>query len=83
MAPMMIPVYGFVRGDTLGVLVLVQDRDSVLTLAASLQQAVCMRVAPSERASVYHGGVLLAPHLTLAQAGLCALERVDLVPEPE
>jgi hypothetical protein len=80
---MLMPLYGFVRGDTLGVLVLAHEGDTVAALGAQLQQAACMRVAPSKRASVYHDGALLAPHLTLAQAGLSALERVDLVPEPE
>jgi hypothetical protein len=80
---MLIPLYGFVRGDTLGVLVLAHDGDTVDTLGASLQQAACMRVSPSKRVSVYRDGVLLAPHLTLAQAGFSALERVDLVPEPD
>jgi hypothetical protein len=80
---MLIPLYGFVRGDTLGVLVLAHDEDTVSALGALLQQAVCMRVSPSKRVSVYHDGVLLAPHLTLAQVGLSALERVDLVQEPE
>jgi hypothetical protein len=80
---MLIPLYGFVRGDTLGLLVLAHTSDTVLALAASMQQAACMRVPPSKKVSVYHGGVLLDPHLTLAQAGLSALARVDLVTEPD
>jgi len=80
---MLLPIYGFVRGDTLGLLVLVDSGDTVEGLAASLQQAACMRVAPAPRASVFHAGVLLDPGLTLQQLGLQALSRVDLVPEPE
>jgi hypothetical protein len=79
----LIPLYGFVRGDTLGLLVLAHTSDTVTALATSMQQAACMRVAPSKRVSVYHRGVLLEPHLTLAQAGLSALARVDLVPESD
>jgi hypothetical protein len=81
MPTQLIPLYGFVRGDTLGLLVLAHTEDTVLALAASMQQAACMRVPPSKHVSVYHDGVLLAPHLTLVQAGLSALARVDLVPE--
>ena len=33
----LVPLFGFVRGDTLGVLVLVHAQDSIATLAASLQ----------------------------------------------
>lgn len=80
---MLIPLYGFVRGDTLGLLMLAHAGDTVQALAASMQQAACMRVAPAQRVAVYHDGVLLAPELTLEQVGLSALARVDLVPEPE
>ena len=77
---MLVPVYGFIRGDTLGVLVLVQDTDTIATLSDSLAQAGCMRVPPF-RGRIHHAGKLLAPTLTVAAAGLQALDRVDLVPE--
>ena len=78
---MLIPLYGFVKGDTLGVLVLVQDRDSVATLIASLAQATELRVPVGERARLFKDGVALDPMLTVAEARLSPLERVDLVPE--
>lgn len=80
---MLIPLYAFVRGDTLGLLVLVQSSDTVQTLAASIQQAACIRVPPAKRVSVYHAGSRLAPELTLEQAGLAPLMRVDLSGEPD
>jgi hypothetical protein len=78
---MLVPLYGFLRGDTLGLIVLVHDHQTVRDLAASLQQAACPRVAPSSRASVYSGGKRLDLDATVAQAGLTALDRVDVVPE--
>jgi len=78
---MLIPLYGFVSGDTLGVLVLVQGRDSVATLAATLAQATSMRVASGKRMNVVKNGVVLDPTLTVVDAGLSPLERVDLVAE--
>jgi hypothetical protein len=75
------PLYGFVRGDTLGVLVLVHDSDTIATLAESLSQATSMRVAPGLRAIVYRNGTPLDPAFTVAEAGLAALDRVDLVAE--
>jgi len=78
---MLIPLYGFVKGDTLGVLVLVQDRDSIAMLAASLAQAVSMRIPVAERAQVLKNGVVLDPASTVAEARLLPLERIDLVPE--
>jgi hypothetical protein len=79
---MLVPVYGFVRGDCLGLLVLVHDTDTIAALAASLQQAAATRVAPRERVRVLVRGRVLEPSLTVADAGLTALERVDLVPAP-
>jgi hypothetical protein len=79
----LVPLYGFLKGDTLGLLVLCHDTDTVAEIARKLQQAAAVRVPPRLRASVYHNGRLLAPALTVAAAGLSALERVDVVPERE
>lgn len=78
---MLIPVYGFVSGDTLGVLVLVREKDTLSTLAASLSQAASVRVPAGQRMSLRKDGVLLDPALTVAEARLAPLERVDLTPE--
>ena len=80
-ADTLIPLYGFVHGDTLGLLVLVRSNDTVRTLAASMQQAASVRVAPRERTAVFAAGRRLDPESTVAAAGLTPLERVDLVPE--
>lgn len=80
---MLIPLYGFVRGDTLGLLVLVQETDTVAELAASLEQAASLRVPPMTRAVVYKNGAVIDATLTVAEAGFTALERVDLVMESD
>ena len=79
----LVPLYGFVQGDTLGLLVLVRSTDLVQKLVATLQEAAQVRVAPSARASVYHEKKKLRPELTIAAAGLTPLTRVDLVTESE
>jgi hypothetical protein len=76
----LVPLYGFVRGDSLGVLVLCRDTDSIRDLAENLGQATSVRVEPRGVAQVYRSGRLLDPALTVAEAGLLALDRVDLVP---
>ena len=78
---MLVPVYGFLRGDTLGLVVLVHDHQSVRELAASLQQAATCRVAPSARVRVESGGRKLDLDATIAESGLTALDRVDVIPE--
>ena len=77
---MLVPLYGFLKGDTIGLLVLAQTTDTVAEVAAKLQQAAAVRVAPKPRADVYFKGNRLSPELTVSQAGLEALERVDVVP---
>jgi hypothetical protein len=79
--PVLVPIYGFVRGDTLGLLVLVHENDSVATLAAALTEAASVRVAPAARARVFSAGRELDPKASVRSAGLLALDRVDLVPE--
>jgi hypothetical protein len=77
---MLVPLYGFLRGDTVGLLVLVHDTDTVADVAAKLQQAAAVRVAPRDRVEVHFRGRRLSPELSVSQAGLEALERVDVVP---
>lgn len=76
---MLVPVYAFVAGDTLGILVLAHDHETVHDLAARAQSAAAMRVAPRARVHVIARGNVLDPRLSIASAGLRALDRVDIV----
>jgi hypothetical protein len=78
---MLVPLHGFVRGDTVGLLVLVHDTDTIAHLAQTLVDAALVRLAAAPRVRVYWRGIELDPRDTVAKAGLTALERVDLVPE--
>jgi hypothetical protein len=78
---MLVPLYGFLKGDSIGLVLLVQDNDTVADIAACLQEAAACRVAPKPIAHVYHQGKRLNPTQTLAAAGLQALDRVDVVTE--
>jgi hypothetical protein len=59
---MLVPLYGFLRGDTIGLLVLVHETDTVREIGRKLQEAAAVRVA---------------------EVGLQALERVDVIPKEE
>lgn len=74
-----VPLYAFVRGDTLGLLVLAQEDESIDELAARLMRAAAPRVKPSERLQVLHRGQPLRGDLKLREAGIEPLDRVDLV----
>jgi hypothetical protein len=76
---MALPLYVFVQGDTLGLLVLAPEAERVDELALRLSRAAAPRVAANGALRILHRGRLLRGDLTLTEAGLCALERVDLV----
>ena len=76
-----IPLYVFVRGDTLGLVVLAPEGELVAELAGRLARAAAARVKPAGRMRVLHRGKLLPAQLSLRDAGVRALDRVDLVPE--
>ena len=80
---MLVPLFGFLAGDTLGLVVLVHDDERVHAIAEKLQLAACVRVAPRANAQVYFQGQRLDPELTVSEAGLAPLDRVDVAPEEE
>ena len=80
---MLVPLYGFLKGDTLGVIVLVQDDALVADIARVLGEACDVRVphpGPGARSCVrvLSGGRALDLEGTVAAAGLTALDRVDV-----
>jgi hypothetical protein len=76
---MSIPLYGFLEGDTIGLLVLAEEDETILDLARKLQEAASIRVARNEEIDIVYDGKAIDPGLTVAQAGLQALERFDVI----
>ena len=76
---MSIPLYGFLEGDTLGLLMLAEEGDTILQLARKLQDAANIRVSHSDNVDFLYDGKSIDPGLTVAQAGLQALDRFDVV----
>ena len=76
---MPIPLYGFLEGDTLGLLVLAEEADTVRELARKLQDAASIRVARNGDVELLYNGQSVDPGLTVAQAGLQALDRFDVI----
>lgn len=75
---MPLPLYGFLQGDTMGLVILAEEHDSVRTLAERLQSAADVRVAPKGQVEVVHRERVLEPEITLAQAGFHPLDRFDV-----
>jgi hypothetical protein len=74
-----IPLYGFLQGDTMGLLVLARDDERVATLGERLQQSASVRVRPMARFAVIHRGRELALDATVKEVGLAPLDRFDVV----
>jgi hypothetical protein len=73
-----IPLYGFLEGDALGLLVFAQETDSMAELAARLEQAASVRVRPGRSVQVEIAGTPVPDGRTVAAAGLGALDRFDV-----
>ncbi len=74
----MIPLYGFVEGDVLGLVVLAHEHDTMADLARQLQEAAALRVAPHAAATVWFNGAPVADATTVEAAGLRPLDRFDV-----
>jgi hypothetical protein len=78
----MIPLYGFLEGDTMGLLILAEEGDTTAALAERLQTSAGTRVAPRPRLRVVWKRRILDMDATVAQAGLRPLDRFDVVVSP-
>jgi hypothetical protein len=76
---MPLPLYGFLEGDTIGLLVVVDENETVEALTRKLQDAASIRVAPSGNPQLLYRGNKLDPAMTLAEVGMKSLERFDVV----
>jgi hypothetical protein len=76
---MTIPLYGFLQGDTVGLLILAEDADTLEALAQKLQAAANLRVAARDPLRVVYNDKVMNPAMTVAQAGFEALDRFDVL----
>ncbi len=76
---MTLPLYAFVQGDACVLLVLASGNQTVATLANDIQSAAAVRIPVARSARVFLAGRQLAPDLTLEEAGVTPLARIDLV----
>jgi hypothetical protein len=75
---MAIPIYGWVQGDSVVVVVLAREEQTVGELTTQLCRAASVRVAESSSAYASRGGQRLDPDLLLPAAGIEALDRIDV-----
>ncbi len=75
----MIPLYGFLEGDTIGLLVLAEEGDTIAAITQKLQTSARVRVRPRAKVLLLHNGRALDPQMTVAQARMEALDRFDVL----
>jgi hypothetical protein len=76
---MPIPLYGFLEGDTVGLLIVADEGDTLQLLAQKLQDAASLRVAHRDRVQVIYNDKSMDPAITISQAGFQALDRFDVI----
>ena len=74
----MIPLYGFLKGDTLGLLILAYKDDTIEQLGEKLRQAARVRVASRPILRVSCEGKELPLTSTVGRLNLKPLERFDV-----
>jgi hypothetical protein len=77
----MIPLYGFLKGDTIGLLVLASPDDSFADLAEKLQASASVRKRSMPGARVFFRGREISPKTLVKDSELRALDRFDVVAE--
>jgi hypothetical protein len=75
---MPVPLYGFLQGDTVGLLILAEEDDTLQSLAQKLQDSASLRVAHKDHVQVVYNEKVMDPTITIAQAGIQALDRFDV-----
>ena len=75
---MSLPLYGFLEGDTVGLLIVADQNESISSLARKLQEAGNIRVKPKSDVQLVYQGKVIDPALTVSGAGFSALERFDV-----
>jgi hypothetical protein len=76
---MPVPLYGFLQGDTVGLLILADDGETLEALARKLQAAASLRVAARDEVQLVYNDKTMDLTMTVAQAGLQALDRFDVL----
>jgi hypothetical protein len=75
---MLLPLLGFVAGDTIGLLVLAREDMTIEHVADKLRQSARVRVDIAGPWELRVGDRVATPSQTVAEAGLRPLQRVDL-----
>ena len=83
MSKSLLPLYGVLQGDTIVLLILAYESETVSELIEKLVRSARTRVAAGKNLGLYYKEKFLSPSLTLKQAGFEALDRFDVIDKDE
>lgn len=75
----MIPLYGFLQGDTLGLVVLAAAHENMHVVAMRLLASAAIRTPPSPHLRVLYEGRAVALSDTVASLNARPLDRIDVL----
>lgn len=75
---MLVPIYGFLEGDTIGLLILAHDTMRIGEVATKLESMASIRAPAAGTPVVVHRGRRLDASMTVTEAGIDALDRIDV-----
>ena len=74
----MIPLYGFLQGDTIGLLVLAYSHETAEQVAHKLVQMAQTRVKNKGECQLFYQGEVVPAAVTMSSLGARALDRIDV-----
>lgn len=74
----MIPLYGFLEGDTIGLLILAEGSETIRSVRERLKDSAAVRVVRQANGLVVFRGKSLSLDTTIETSGLQALDRFDV-----
>ena len=75
----MIPIYGFLQGDTIGLLIFAYPNETVQDLINKLQKSASIRIAPRANMQLLYKDHPMALNLTMKEMGVQPLEHFFVV----
>jgi len=75
----MIPLFGFLEHDTLGLLIMAYPSDTVLQLIEKLQISAAVRVNPRPNMKLIYKNNIIAPKLTVNELNLQPLDHFFVI----
>ena len=70
----MIPLYGFLELDTIGLLIMAYPEDTINVLIKKLQDSAAIRVRPKMAMKLYYKNQLMDPEATVNEIGFRPLD---------